>query len=198
MVFFCKKCKQKLALNFNPFAVWSSATCILALVTVVTGILQYIGCMTNIRNQCTPIYWLVILCASIFPLKILYTLICFFITKFFLSNFVPTSETDNLVYPLPDLVMDCHIKLRYFHESNVFQTVCEYEIFHIYLIKKGKKSKFHICGIDGEPELLLALIRQKQERGEKVTLPLTFEGKFVGNAEVLETYDPPQFSNEER
>lgn len=45
-------------------------------------------------------------------------------------------------------------------------------------MKKGKVDfRLHICGIDGEPERLLALIREKQDHGEAVTFPLTFEGK---------------------
>lgn len=118
---------------------------------------------------------------------ILYTLISLFISKFFLSNFVFTNEVDNLIYPSSDLVTRCRINFCFYHKDNVFQTSFDNETFHVYLVCKAKEPEFHICGTDGEPERLLALIREKRERGETVTLPLTFEGKYVGIAKVLKT-----------
>lgn len=91
------------------------------------------------------------------------------------------------------------LKSIFLHRSNVYEIELDGERFCLYLVEKGKANlKLHICGIEGEQERLLALIREKQERGKKVTLPLTFEGKFVGNAEVLETYDPLKPSDKER
>lgn len=185
MVFFCKKCKQKLALNLNPFAIWSGSACIWFILTVLAVIFRCVGFMADIYNQNPLLFWLLNIGAAILPLMILYTLISFFITKFFLSNFVLTTQVDNLIYPSVDLVTRCRINFCYYHKSNVFQITFEHEAFHIYLVRKGKPSEFHICGIDGEPERLLSLIHEKQKHGEAVTLPLTFEGKYVGTAEVL-------------
>lgn len=86
-----------------------------------------------------------------------------------------------------------------FLESNVLSTTFNRETFLLYIIDTDfPKVKLHICGIDDEPEWLLNLIREKQKRSETVILPLKFEGKLVGNAEVLETYDPPKSSDKER
>ncbi|MDE7363010.1 MAG: hypothetical protein K2N38_13875 [Oscillospiraceae bacterium] len=75
------------------------------------------------------------------------------------------------------------------HKSNIYETELDGERFYLYLTEKSKFDlKLQVCGTDGEPEHLLALIREKRERGETVTLPLTFEGKSVGMAEVTEIF----------
>lgn len=122
-----------------------------------------------------------------FCINIFCTILSLIIIKYYESNFVSTDEFDNLVYPERHLTLSIAKKSNYLREGNVFMSELDGKDFHIYLVNKAK-SEFHICGIDGEPECLLALICEKQERGEKVILPLTFEGKFVGNAEVSETF----------
>lgn len=48
----------------------------------------------------------------------------------------------------------------------------------------------HICGINGEQNDFTALLRKKMSGGKKVTLPLSFEGKPIGNAELIEVSAP--------
>lgn len=189
MIFFCKNCRQKLALNYNPFAVWSSSACIWFIITVLAVIFWSVGLTANIRTQYPLLFRLFAAGAAVLPLMVLYTLAGLFVTRFFLSNFVPTTETDTLIFPSPDLVTRCRINPCYFHRSNVFQTTFKSETFYVYLVKKGKDPEFRLCGTNGGRERLLALIREKRARGEAVTLPLTFEGKAAGSAEVLEIYE---------
>lgn len=189
MVLFCKNCNQKLSINRNPLALFSSAVKVIFIVTAVIGSLISLGVMTLTVFAFVGIVWLLILFEAMVEL---------FFTAKYLSNFVPTDEFDSLIYPERHLSLFIIKNSNYLREGNVFMTELDESSFYIYLVYKTKKAEFHICGIDGEQECLLNLIHKKQERGEKVVLPLMFEGKFVGNAEVLETYDPPQSSNEER
>lgn len=194
MSFFCKNCKTKLALNFNPHTIFDGMLFWgIFLTSLLLGFM-----MINISFEmfiilcCIPI----VLCIIVILLSIcsyVYIKCCF-------SNFVITDLRDNMIIPKAQLnVVRKGLKSIFLHQSNIFETEFDGERFCLYLTKKGKIDlKLHICGVEGEQKRLLSLIREKQERGEKVSLPLTFEGKFVGNAEVLETYDPPQYPTKER
>lgn len=111
------------------------------------------------------------------------------------SNFVVIDDCDRLVRQRDDLKLclsdnNGTYGKNIFAESNILSTAVDGVIFQLYINDTGdQKITVHICGIDGEPERLLALIREKRERGETVTLPLTFEGKPVGTAKVTEIYD---------
>lgn len=187
-VFFCRNCRAKLALNFYPASVFDSI--------VFLGVFAF-SILFVLQRQLTAVA-LAFYC--LFSLIVLVTLLSCVLVKLFMSNFVVTDNRDNMIIPNMQLkVARKGLKSIFLHRSNIFEIEFDREKFCLYLVEKGKVDlKLHICGIEGEQERMLALIREKQERGEKVVIPLMFEGKFVGNAEVLETYDPPQFSNEER
>lgn len=175
MVLFCKNCKQKLSINRNPLALFSSAVKAAFIATVIVLLLISSGVIPLTVFAFLGGVWLLILFEAAVEL---------FITAKYMSNFVPTDEFDSLMYPEPHLSLSIAKKSNYLREGNVFMSELDGKIFYIYLVHKTPIPEFHICGIDGEPERLLALIREKQERGETVTLPLTFEGKYVGAAEV--------------
>lgn len=185
MSFFCKNCKAKLSLNFNPHTIFDGLLFWVAFLSA-----PLLGLMViNI----SPILFIILSCvpfALCFIVALLSLSSYIFIINF-LSNLVVTDLRDKLITPKVELSVSLNsLKRIYLHRSNIYEIELDGDRFCLYLVEKGKANlKLHICGIDGEPELLLALIRQKQERGEKIVLPLMFEGKFVGNAEVLETYD---------
>lgn len=125
------------------------------------------------------------------PIEI-FVFVYYFWVKLYISNFVPTDEYDVFVNLPENLRISSNLLKKIFlHKNNVYETELDGERYCLYLTKKGKSDlKLHICGMENEQEHMLTLIREKHERGEKVTLPLTFEGKFVGNAEVLEIFEP--------
>lgn len=197
MVFFCEYCKAKLALDSNPYAIRSFQS------YQIPYILYFmLLVIPPIRNFNTPLWYYAILLALL-CLQITIEFVCVLIRYKrickYKSNFVQTDQTDNLIIPPTHIVTSrCHLEMRYICESNIFKTKVGDLNYYLYLVSEDDDLHFHICGINGESESLLDLIRAKQERSENVVLPLMFEGKFVGNAEVLETYDCPQSSDKER
>lgn len=191
LVFFCKNCMRKLSLNRNPLAMFSSVIGIF----FVTGMSALFAILLISPKDILSTLRILM---AIFLFILLETSLDLLITVRMFSNFVPTDEFDNLIYPHTNIVLSNDIKSVYLREGNVFQSKMDGEDFYIYLIHKNTFLAFSVCGIEGEQERLLTLIHEKQERGEKVSLPLTFEGKFVGNAEVLETYILQQSSAKER
>lgn len=205
LVFLCKNCRKKLSINHNPFAffvvpvlLWGFALMLAAMILLSMFLLSS-KIRVSFHVMRGVLFVSLFLLAITIPIGI-FVFAYFFWVKLYISNFVPTDEYDILVdLPKNFRVSGLLLKKKFLHKYNVYETKLDGEQFCLYLTEKGKVDfKLHICGIDGEQERMLALIREKQERGEKVVIPLMFEGKFVGNAEVLETYDPPQSSNEER
>ena len=150
----------------------------------------------------SPILFIILSCVPLALCFIvaLLSLFSYIFIMNFLSNFVVTDLRDKLITPKVELNISLNsLKRIYLHRSNIYEIELDGDRFCLYLTEKGKAAlKLHICGIDGEQERLLALICEKQKCGETVTLPLTLEGKFVGNAEVIETYVPPKSSDKER
>ena len=179
MSFFCQNCNARLALNYNPHTIfdgmlfWGVFSVSMLLAVLLMGI--------NVVISIIPIAM-----CSVAPLFSLFSYV--FIKNFF-SNFIVTDLRDNLMIPKAEFRVSREgLKRIFLHRSNVYETELDGEKFYLYLTEKGKNDlKMHICGIEGEQEALLSIIREKQSRGETVTLPLTFEGKLVGAAEVLKT-----------
>ena len=181
MSFFCQNCKAKLALNYDPHTIFDGM-----LFWVVFSVSMLLAVLLMSINVVISII-LIALC-SVAPLVSLFLYV--YIKNFF-SNFVVTDLRDNLITPKAEFNVSREgLKRVFLHRSNVYETELDGERFYLYLTEKGVGDlKLHICGIEGEQEALLSLIREKQSRGETVTLTLTFEGKAVGSAEVSEIYD---------
>ncbi|MDE6030261.1 MAG: hypothetical protein K2G32_01400, partial [Oscillospiraceae bacterium] len=194
MVFFCSNCKSKLALNFNPFSVWYTLpfqmSFVLYLFLAIIPIFhpEILPCMTDIM-------WWYRIIAGICIAQLVTAATCS-LTAYrkvikYTSNFVLTDKLDGLILPFTELRLSYGtIEKKYIHESYIFSVVLNEEKFHLYLVTKKELLYFHICGIDGEQELMISLLNKKINSGEKVILSLSFEGKFVGNAEVLEIFEP--------
>ena len=177
MSFFCQNCKAKLALNYNPHTVFDGM--LFWVVFLVSMLLAVLLVKINVVISII----LIALC-SVAPLGSLFSYV--YIKSFF-SNFVVTDLRDNLITPKAELTISHKgLKRVFLHRSNIYETELDGEKFYLYLAEKGKRDlKLHVCGIEGEQEALLSIFREKQSRDETVTLPLTFEGKRVGTAEVL-------------
>ena len=187
MVFFCEYCKAKLALNSNPYAIRYYQS------YQITYILYFMLTVIPLICNLNTSFWYYIILITLFCLQLTIEFVCISIQYKrickFKSNFVPTDQLDNLIILNTHIVTtSCHIEKNYICESNVFRAEVGNANYCLYLVNKDDNLSFHICGIDGEPKRLLQLIERKQKCGEKVILPLSFEGKFVGNAEVIETF----------
>lgn len=180
MVFHCGNCGQKLALNYNPFAIlndglWLSLICLIFLIFF---------CLTGIAaawaSNSSATFAVFCAVSGICPLFIILSFFGLAYTKLFLSNFVPTSEVDNLIYPLTDIKLSAALRSPYLREGNVLTAKLADGEVHIYLVRKNENYEFSICCEDGEREQL------KQRLSECAELELTFEGKRVGTANITE------------
>lgn len=198
LVFFCKHCKQKLALNFNPFSLWAMRPFQMCFWLIIIIYISPFWCgieLTSIRFYFTSL----VLFFAFLLFIVVYQYISYLRLMKYSSNFVITDKWDNLFLPYIEIIISFgSLDKKFLHESNIFSAKLEGEDYKLYLVKKASTHcKFHICGIEGEQERMIRLIRVIQKRGEEVTLSLTFEGKLVGDAKVLEIYDPPEHSAKE-
>lgn len=182
VAFFCKNCNQKIALTFHPMSIFDN----------YFFVFISAAALVSFFAKCHPIISVVsfaVCCISL--LTALAALVSCLFVKLFMSNFVVTDLRDNMIIPKSELNISRNgLKRIFLHRSNIYETELDGERFYLYLTEKGKTDlKLHICGTDGEPERLLTLIREKRESSKTVTLPLTFEGKSVGTAEVTEIYE---------
>lgn len=108
------------------------------------------------------------------------------------SNFVPVDQYDSLIRFPADFSAEAKIiKKRYLAETNIYETYIDEEICRIYLVKKrSHKLSFYICSSDDKRLCITDLFKSKLDSCEKVTLPLSFEGKPIGNAELIEVSAP--------
>lgn len=185
MAFFCENCKAKLALNYNPLTLWGGNGFLFAFLAFgyIACLMYKINPIASVILGCVPI--------SLFAIISLFSLLSYLHIKLFMSNFVVTDLRDNMIIPQTELNISRQgLKRIFLHRSNIYETELDGERYCLYLTEKGKTDlKMHICGIEGEQERMLTFIREKQKRGETVTLSLTFEGKFAGSTEVIETFE---------
>lgn len=77
---------------------------------------------------------------------------------------------------------------RYLHESNILSARAGKEEFHLYIINAdGGGLKCSVCGISGEHKRLSELVRSGS-----AALPLSFEGRQIGTARVVDMIDIPE------
>ena len=197
MVFFCDYCKAKLALNSNPFAIRYYQS------YQITYILYFMMVVIPIIGESNIPLWYYGMLITLFCLQFTIEFVCSSIRYKrickYKSNFVPTDQFDNLIIPKIHIITaSCYLEKNLICESNIYKVKVGGSNYYIYLVNKDDKLSFHICGIDGEPEHLLEFIDKKQKSGEKAILPLSFEGKFVGNAEVIEILESSDPSSDKQ
>lgn len=190
MIFHCSSCKQKLALNYNPFNIWSSISIIFAIISAFFVTLFALGLLPNIYKNSQIFFGILLLLAIIFPIFVLYSLLGYVYVKLFTSNFVPTNEVDNLVEPCINIkAIKKGCNLLFMHKSNVFETEIDNNKFHVYLVNNDKGFDFHICEKNSDYKHIIMLLSNKMNNNEKISIPLSFEGIHIGNAEIVEIYD---------
>ena len=187
LIMFCENCNADIAVDRNPCRLIRYYF-IYPLTLMYSG-----GLIFGFWNLAFGAI-IALLGAAALSVMLLISLVYYIVIKRCYSNFVIRDDWDRSVTPGEHLLLDISpakglFKKIVFSESNILSTDIGEETFHLYAIDdEFPKVKAHVCGTDGEPERLLALIREKQSRGETVTLPLTFEGKAAGSAEVSEVY----------
>ena len=195
LVFLCGNCRKKLSIDRNPFYLFHVPLFLFLLAVMILAMLLPV---IMAANEASLKVLKVIFFFAIGSMLLTVPVTAFISAYYFwvkkhISNFVPTDEYDTLVKLPENLKISGVLSKKYLHPYNVYETELDGERFFLYLTEKGKRDhKLHICGLEGEQERLLSIIREKQNRGETVTLPLTFEGKAMGSADILETYDPPE------
>ncbi len=179
MVFHCGNCGQKLALNYNPFSIlndwlWLSFICLILLIFLC--LTEYAAVWAANSAATFAVFCAV---SGLYPLFVIVAFLRLAYAKLFLSNFVPTNEVDNLVYPPTDIKLAV-IRSPYLREGNVLTAKFADEEVHIYFVHKNDICEFSICCDDSEREQL------KQRLSERAEIELTFEGKRVGTAKITE------------
>lgn len=170
MAFFCGKCQRKLSINRNPLAIFGTAMSVWFLVAAVMLTISIVR-----------VAWIVIaLLAGMLLVIMAEAVVETFFTVWIMSNFVPTDEYDNLIYPPTDIRLSVSLRSPYLREGNVLTAKLADGEVHIYLVHKKENYEFSICCEDSEREQL------KQRLSECAELELTFEGKPVGKAEITE------------
>lgn len=169
MAFFCGKCQRKLSINRNPLAIFGTAMSVWFLISAVVLTISIIRAG-----------WIAIaLLAGALLVIIAEAAMETFITVWIMSNFVPTDEYDNLIYPPTDIKLNAALRSPYLREGNVLTAKLANEEIHIYLVRKNDSYEFSICCENGEREQF------KQRLSECAELELTFEGKRVGTAKII-------------
>ncbi len=172
MVFFCEKCNSKLSINRNPLAIFGAAISVWFLFAVVILLLLIFGIIRNVGVVFALLTGTLITIIAEAAAETIFTVRV-------MSNFVPTGEYDNLIYPPTD-IKTAVIRSPYLREGNVLTAKLADGEVHIYLVHKSDICEFSICCEDNEREQL------KQQLSECAELELTFEGKRVGTAKVTE------------
>ncbi len=180
MIFHCDNCGQKLALNFNPFTILNDWLWLPLICAVFLIFFCFTGFSEVWAADSTVTFALFCVLSAICPLCVGFSFVGLAYARIFLSNFVPTNEVDNLIYPPTDVRLSAAFRSPYLREGNVFSVRLGGDDIHLYLVRKNGCCEFSICCADNERE------RLKQRLSECSELELTFEGKCVGTAEILE------------
>ena len=183
MVFFCSNCKQKLSINLNPTAKSGTSALVLFFVAIIS---LFVWCVW----KSIP-YWCFNVIGILYVIILIEFLIELVYVLHFCSNFVPTDEYDSLIHQSVEItILSINLYPFFVKQGNIYSAKIDDEFFQIYLEKKEKrKLHMHICGTTDEQKTVISFLNQKVKKDSKATLSLWFEGKYIGNAEVVEIYD---------
>lgn len=188
MVFQCQKCFNIIAINENPY--FNNAGGIMVFLWLLTLMLFAVAAML-VTSGIVP-HPLILL---LLPIPALISTVIFLILMLIsfqrikhTNNFVPVDEFDNLV-KMPRLItVSCNIPEKYRQEANIFSTKLDGKEYRLYLTSIRESAiDLYICGVDGEQERMLDRLKDRSS-----PLVLSFEGKEIGSAEVLNIYDIPE------
>lgn len=188
IIFLCSNCRQKLSINYNPFGILRYSAFLLGL-TIMIGIFILLAAIfTNKLIMQNALIFLFSATLFIGIISSAFCLIIYFSIKLFFSNFVPTNEYDDLIR-LPKQITLSGIPASYRHESNIVSTYIGEEECNLYITSVCNSSvNDFICGEEKLQKIILKSINSILEEGNSLIIPFTFEGKCIGNAEVIETF----------
>ncbi|MDE7362296.1 MAG: hypothetical protein K2N38_10230 [Oscillospiraceae bacterium] len=178
MAFFCGKCQRKLSINRNPLAIFGTAMSVWFVVAVVVLCVLAVVVINDVGLVRTAGIVIALLAGALFVIIAEAAAETIFTVRM-MSNFVPTDEYDNLIYPPTDIKLSAALRSPYLREGNVLTAKLADGEVHIYLVRKADNCEFSICCEDGEREQL------KQRLSECTELELTFEGRRVGTTEII-------------
>jgi len=188
---YCSECGVKIKLQDDPFFVFKVTSFLIVLVLFITSDIAAlsgtnifpVALLITIAAEIVLFIWAVVRRNNIMKYK---------------SNFTFTEEA----IPIFDGKFDFGPNIRaaakltekqrkYFRLGNVFETGLSSSRVFLYLINSRRLGSvceldFRFCGTVDDAE---RFIRSLKNAEKPVTLPLSFEGKSVGTAEVTEIYE---------
>ena len=182
----CAKCGNILAFDINPnrilIIIW---TALIAAVeaAVVLGILASVGVI--------QLFWVPV---PFFPAAIAFVfyLIHRFIardTEKYYNNIVPITEWDALNTLPTHITASATLPRRFKRLGNVFTINLNGKNFALYITHTENNTLgLYICGTNNEQHELISLIKKLNTHQN---IPLSFCGKLIGNAEIIQLYDLP-------
>lgn len=191
LIFFCSNCKKKLALNYNPVGLWELVREMLTISLLLFLIIYTILVINNVNVSISTLFVGIFVHFLSLLGTAIYAIISLILVMHYRSNFVLTDAYDSLINQKVHFSISSNgLRLSWLKESNIFSIEVNGQLYQIYLEKKDKaKLHMHICGINDEPKIVISFLNQKVKNDGKATLSLWFEGKYIGNAEVIEIYD---------
>ncbi|MBQ4166265.1 MAG: hypothetical protein IJD85_08090 [Oscillospiraceae bacterium] len=192
LLFLCKNCRHPMAFNENPRrAKWIfEHIWFYLLVFYIIAIPWQL--MTHEFNW-TLMLSLLGVCVLI---TVGYTAFVFGRIKYLnknRNNIAPLDDYASLArLPILITISRKNIPNKHLCTSNIFSTEIDEEKYQLYITNAKKDTlDLYICGINGEQEKLLKILRCNQ------AIPLYFGNKYLGNENVIATYEPPkEFSHE--
>lgn len=183
LVMFCGHCRSQIAVDRNPLRLIRYCSIYPLSVMLVGALLS-----------CIWFYAVYIAAAGLLCETVLLvcSLIYYMVIMKCYSNFVVVDDCDRLVRQSTDLIVKLsagkeHISRFICCESNIFSVSENGITYRLHTNNSDiNRLELHICGVDKESEQLTSLLKDRINAEGKAVIPLQFEGKFIGNAEVIE------------
>lgn len=192
ILFLCKNCRQKLSVNHNPFGILRYTCFLLGLTAMVSAFVLIAVVLGNAFIMQLMQYLMITLIVVTLLVgvpSLAFSVLYYLYIKLYISNFVPTDEYDNLI-ALPKLMLLSGVPVAYRHKSNIFITLIGEEEIYLYITNiKGAEIEVYICGEEQQQKHILQLVSDKTNDDNPLILPLSFEGKHIGNAQIIDIYD---------
>lgn len=189
ILFLCKNCRNKLSVNHNPFGILRYTFFLVGLTAMIGIFVLFAFVIGNAFLIKLMQYLMEILVAVMLLVgvpSLAFSILYYSYIKHYISNFVPTDEYDNLIV-LPKFISLSGIPAAYRHKSNIFTTLIGEEEINLYITDiKGTVSEVYLCGEEQLQKHIMQLVSDRIKDDEHLIIPLSFEGKQIGNAEVIE------------
>ena len=174
----CGNCENMVALDKNPCRSFGVTEMLFAVILFVYIMLLVLAVVEVLPWAALGIAAVAVIVAAVVFFLAVFLRIRFIEKRF--NDIVPIDEYDNLIYPPTDIKLSASLRSPYLHKGNVLTAKLDDGEVHIYLVHKNENYEFSICCEDDEREQL------KQRISECAELELTFEGKRVGTANIME------------